>query len=772
MQNVLILERSSQNLKRVNQKGKTILEGVFAVFNEENRNGRIYLEQEYLPHLEYLKQDIAHNSLLGELDHPDRFEVALSNVSHRITDIWYDQANRQIKGRVEILEGTPKGQIAKSLLDAGIPLSISSRAAGTVNEDKTVSIQQIYTYDLVAKPGFEKAELHEVNESVKSRIVNQITQLNESLNKFQKTHKDMTNSLGIINENISIYDLSDKYPALNIREEAQQLNKNKNIEKTMDVINEDKMQQWTLFVKNELSKTQQRLDAIENAILEGKNSNNTVLEGYIEELRKLNEDHIAWTGDIAKTLNKVATHSQTLAEKSNEHYHLTKKISETVDYNAKVLNHTQDWVGNNANITNAIAETVDHNANMLNGINEWNKQISKGVNALHEWGTEKAKAINDMHEWTSDIAKNLNNVSEWSEDMFGRAMSKDDAKKLVEYIELVSESKSNPELKAKLEETLSKHSITAKPLTESVISGIKGVKGLGVLDTTQTTGNTKVDTNCCKEKGAEFDQKTKTIVAKIGKANLTASKKPKELKTLDSNMPALKIGASQKIKGIMTLDVNKVGVKPAVKITGEGPTPKTEKGQNLKLDTKPVGKLKESVSERRTKLDENLSKIISGLEKERRLNEELTKQYPFVSLLNESERKQFGELTPTQKEKVAVELSKNPTTDRGILNSLMESALTVKTPDNTPLWLKAAPAKYKQMYESASEAKQSAIKARAEFYSLDTQYQINNFWETSDFESKPITINEVYTAKTSEESEQKLDEFVSVVGEQMKRYYR
>jgi len=122
MNNVLILERSSQNLKKVNQKGKTILEGVFAELGVENRNSRIYSEQSYLPHLEYLKKDIATGNLLGELDHPERFEVALSNVSHRVTDLWYDQQNRQIKGRIEILEGTPKGQIAKSLLEAGIPL--------------------------------------------------------------------------------------------------------------------------------------------------------------------------------------------------------------------------------------------------------------------------------------------------------------------------------------------------------------------------------------------------------------------------------------------------------------------------------------------------------------------------------------------------------------------------------------------------------------------------------------------------------------------------
>ena len=781
MKNVLILERSSENLKKVSQKGKTVLEGVFAEFGVENRNGRVYEEKEYLPHLEYLKKDIQGGSLLGELDHPERFEVALGNVSHRVTDLWYDQQNRQVKGRIEILEGTPKGQIAKSLLESGVPLSISSRAAGTVNEDKTVSIQQIYTYDLVAKPGFEKAQLETVNESARARIENQIRQLNESYSKFEKDHNDLKPELGIMNEHVSIYDLTDKYPAVKLREEAKELVKNKS-EKTMnEKVNEENVQQWTVYFKNELSKAQDRLTAIENVILEGGSVKELkALREYVDELRKLQEKHQKWTGDIAKNVNKVATHSQSLAEKSNQHYKLTKKISETVDFNAQVLNHTQDWVGNNAKVTNAIAETVDHNAEMLNGINEWNTQLAKGVNALHEWGTEKAKAINEMHEWTSTIAKGLNTTASWSEDMFGRAMSKADAKKLVEYIELVSESKADPKLREKLDEILSTHGITEKPLSESMLTSIAGVKGLGVITDVKTTGNEKVDTEAGKDKNVKFDGKI--IVAKTGKGSKVGGQKPKELNTKETAIPVQnttgqKLGATGKTKGVMVLDTTKTaGARPTVKITGDGPSPAIVKGQNLKLDTKPVGKLKESfsgsseVSTRRSKLDEKLGAIIADLEKEKKADDDSVKLFPFLGLLSESERKEFRALDSANKEKVAQEVAKNPTTDSGVIRKLWESALANPT-STEPLWKKAAPAKFKELYESASDVQKAAIDARAEFYTLDTQYQINNFWETSGLVTRPtLSLNEVVTAKTPEESDKKLDTFVASVGEAMKRY--
>ena len=74
------------------------------------------------------------------------------------------------------------------------------------------------------------------------------------------------------------------------------------------------------------------------------------------------------------------------------------------------------------------------------------------------------------------------------------------------------------------------------------------------------------------------------------------------------------------------------------------------------------------------------------------------------------------------------------------------------------------------MYENANESQKGAINARAEFYDLDTQYQINNFWETSGLDNKPSFLNEVVTAKTPEEATQQIDSYVSSIGESMKKY--
>ena len=166
----MVCSNSSKPLKMLRESaGQTkryLLEGIFAELDVKNRNQRIYTKEEYLKHLDYLREDIrTGQSLLGELDHPeDRFEVKLKEASHRILDIWYNRQSNCVMGKIELLN-TPNGLLAQSLLEQGIPLHISSRAAGTVNSDNTVNIQQIYTYDLVCKPGFAKAVLHTVNES-------------------------------------------------------------------------------------------------------------------------------------------------------------------------------------------------------------------------------------------------------------------------------------------------------------------------------------------------------------------------------------------------------------------------------------------------------------------------------------------------------------------------------------------------------------------------------------------------------------------------------
>lgn len=90
---------------------------------------------------------------MGELDHPDSSVVNLQNVSHLVTDVWWD--GKKVMGKIEVLD-TPSGNILKSLVEAGIKMGISSRALGSVTQrnGKTYVEDdlQLICFDMVSEP--------------------------------------------------------------------------------------------------------------------------------------------------------------------------------------------------------------------------------------------------------------------------------------------------------------------------------------------------------------------------------------------------------------------------------------------------------------------------------------------------------------------------------------------------------------------------------------------------------------------------------------------
>ncbi len=234
--NLLVCANATHALHKINESENTgggyFLEGVFAELDSLNRNKRIYPKEEYLKHLAYLRDDIKKGEpLLGELDHPeDRFEVKLKEASHKIVDLWYDANTNCVMGKIELLN-TPNGKLAQSLVDQGIPLHISSRAAGTVGNDSKVSIQQIYTYDLVCKPGFAGAVLHRVNESEGgSKYNSEATKFLEESNRIESMNA--APQYGINENEVSIREVS--YDA-SLRKEAAALKENDTKEENMEI---------------------------------------------------------------------------------------------------------------------------------------------------------------------------------------------------------------------------------------------------------------------------------------------------------------------------------------------------------------------------------------------------------------------------------------------------------------------------------------------------------------------------------------------------------
>lgn len=111
-------------------KKSHFIEGIFLQGEIKNRNGRMYpvsvLEREVN---RYNENFVEKGRALGELGHPEGPTLNLDRVSHKILSLTKEGNN--FIGRAKLLE-TPMGKIAKSLLDEGVKLGVSSRGMGSL----------------------------------------------------------------------------------------------------------------------------------------------------------------------------------------------------------------------------------------------------------------------------------------------------------------------------------------------------------------------------------------------------------------------------------------------------------------------------------------------------------------------------------------------------------------------------------------------------------------------------------------------------------------
>ena len=131
------------------------IQGPFLVAEKKNKNGRMYRTETLAKEVNrYNEEYVTKNRAFGELGHPDSPSINLDRVSHLITSL--KQEGSQWVGKAKILE-TPMGKIAKSLMEGGATLGVSSRGMGSLKEVNGVNVVQDDYYlataaDIVADP--------------------------------------------------------------------------------------------------------------------------------------------------------------------------------------------------------------------------------------------------------------------------------------------------------------------------------------------------------------------------------------------------------------------------------------------------------------------------------------------------------------------------------------------------------------------------------------------------------------------------------------------
>lgn len=364
---VFILEKQNHHVNVSKQKvdGDNVytLKGIAAQFGKENNNNRIYEEAEYLPHLDYLNEKIKQKRLVGELDHPEKFDVSLRNISHIIENLEYDKNGRVLNIKVKLLD-TPAGQIAKKLVDAGVPLSISSRAAGNVGPDKKVQIKKIFTYDLVADPGFQDAQLERVYESA-----------GYSYSEFtDKTKNSIVSHLECINESLGLKNNDSlKIYRVENNEEFEKIftTEKNNIDimesQKREFVTAEELNKYSIFLKKKMEEMEMQIQEMRsNSPQSGNASENAQLleridrlEEYSEYLAENLEDAIKYGEYLAENLDDSINYSKYLAESLDKSISYSKYLAENVDNSISYSEYVAENVDRTINYSKYLAEKID-----------------------------------------------------------------------------------------------------------------------------------------------------------------------------------------------------------------------------------------------------------------------------------------------------------------------------------------------------------------------------------------------------------------------------
>ena len=366
---LLIVEMSSSALSvKTSDNKEYILEGIFGQIDQKNKNNRIYTESEYVPQIEALQAKINASKLLGELDHPAQFDISLKNVSHIIEELIYDKESKEVRGRIKLLD-TDAGRQAKALVDAGVPLQISSRAAGAVESNGEVKIKQLFTYDLVADPGFENAELKRVNESYGYE--------NDGYLSIYEINKASETSLETINtENTNT-----------------QIKENKNM---AEFVKAEDFNKYSEYLANEIKALKESIEAKETEAGE---------DNTVENLKEHN-DHIVgnvtklteYVDYVAGKLDESIQYSEHVAEKADQGIAYSESLAEKLDKGISYTEHVADAVSKVKEFSNYLAEAHNEGAVSHTTLLEYVEYLKENLQSVSEYTEYIAESLNETVE--------------------------------------------------------------------------------------------------------------------------------------------------------------------------------------------------------------------------------------------------------------------------------------------------------------------------------------------------------------------------------------
>lgn len=474
---VLIFETFNKPMrlleKQVDANSKRyVFEGPCAEFGVVNDNGRIYTKEDYVPHLEYLKSEIE-LGLMGSLDHPEDYEVTMKSVSHIIRDIWYNQSLNEVWIKFEVIETDPDGKNVMKIIDSGAPIYISSRASGFIDENGKVNLEKIYTFDIVYRPGFRKAKMNRLNESLN---LNSTENDSSSISVFEMTENKINNP--IINKskvimkeeekpitrsefNTYMTKLQETLTASILKNNSPKIDGG---QQNFSKINESKEDLESIKTKlQELSAMTEAGDA-------------ETMKAKILEIEKSLGDHQEYMDLMCQYSNDIIGYMDLMTERVNKLTEYCEVVADTMNSNIK---ETDVLV---TDVKEGLTKVTDHMDSVVESVNENFEQIEKFVDNVSESVNENFKEVTKFVDIVAEsVNENFEQVIKFTDSMVESV--NENNTEIVEFLDKTSDTVNenfglpkvgqtiNESRMSKITEALKSGSITK--LVESKINEVK-----------------------------------------------------------------------------------------------------------------------------------------------------------------------------------------------------------------------------------------------------------------------------------------------------------
>lgn len=675
------MQNSNASLNTVNESNVTvddngrkkyILGGTFTEFDVKNRNERIYTADRFLPCLEELQSRMEQfGAIYGEFDHPDVFDTSLSNASHVIRDINYNQESNLVEGKIQLIDAG-KGKDAIAFVEQGLPLFVSSRAAGVTESDGTVTLKKLFTYDMVADPGFASAKMGMLNESC-----------------------------GISeNSNIKIYEMSDESKINDL------FNMNKN-----DLVTKNQLSDYSKYLVKEITETKKMLnEQVKKGELTPKKMEE--LLAYYENLQEDNSKLVKYLDYLAEKIQYVVNENKSLKEGQTKIVNDNLKMNEKIEQSIKFSDYLAENLDNSIKYNEYIAENLDkaisfsdYLAENLEKSIDYSEYIAENLDKNIEYSEYIAEHVDNNISYSEYIAEHLEGNIAYTEYI---AEHLDDN---IAYSDYIAEN---------LDKSISYSGLIAEKLnSNSKINENFDEEGEEMaFPTPEQGGFDMVEDEEETEEFVDTDTDETDVVAVDGEGE------ENETETEDN--------CSCEDDETSETD-EESGVEVEVDVTVEDEDETDEDESEMNTDTEDSEREVEEDGMFKENKTSNLSTQIDNLiseAKKRKASE--TNEHHFLKFLNKAQVDSFYGLTKDDQETVVAHINEkgNYFTSGDVLK-LMKESLSTKEESLEERVIRLMPDGIKPIWESLDEKSQRSVLSQAKLHpELNSEETIAHFWET------------------------------------------